>query len=84
MQDSDSDQFTQSQAQLLEAKRQFDNKCLEVDHLRENLSACERELNLREASGNSWKEQHDTQLRIATDLQDRNAILEAELTKVTV
>nr|CAB3260856.1 uncharacterized protein LOC100176103 [Phallusia mammillata] len=78
----DLDGLVEMRAQLQEAKRQYESQCLETERVRESLTSCERELSLREATGSSWKDQHDTQLRIATDLQDRNAILEAELTKV--
>ena len=73
---------SQLSAQLEEALNQIESKNKYVDELKKELRNLQVEVVAREAAGESRGRQYEAQVQIASDLQDRNSKLEAELAKV--
>jgi len=71
-------------AQLSEARSEHERLCGEMTVLTERLNSAQRDLAMRKAAGEGWKEQRASHARLTTELQERNSSLEKELTKVNL
>ena len=69
-------------AQLEEALNQLEDKNKRLINAESQLHSLRREVSAREVATESKDQQFETQVRITTQLQDRNMKLETELAKV--